>query len=694
MIQMDQITAQYNPKETEEKIYNKWLKSGLFNPDNLPGDRKEPYTILIAPPNVTGSLHMGHALENTISDVLIRFHRMKGYKTLWLPGTDHAGIATQNVVEKDLKKQGLSRHDLGREKFLEKIWEWKDKYGDIILNQLKTLGCSCDWSRTRFTMDKDYQEAVKTAFENYHQQGLIYRGERVINWCVKDQTALSDLELEYVEEEGIFYYLKYGPFIITTARPETKFGDKYVVMHPDDTRYQQYEHGEKISLEWINGPVTATVIKDKAIDMNFGTGVMTITPYHDIVDFEIAERHKLDGELIIDKYGKLLPIAGKFAGLKISEARSKIVEKLRAKGLIEKEEKAVHNVAKCYRCNSTVEPMMSKQWFLKMAPLAKKVLTAIKNGEVAYYPERWTKVAVDWLENVRDWCISRQIWWGHPIPIADSTDTFDTWFSSALWPLATLGWPKKTKDLSEFYPTQVITSARDIIHLWISRMLFSGLEFTNKLPFSDVVIHATILTKDGRRMSKSLGTGIDPMEMINKYGADATRFGLLYQSFEGQEMRFNENILITGKKFCNKLWNISRYVVSAIDDKKSGEIKIEETKLTALTDADKLIISALNKTVTEVEAQIKNYNFGQATHFLYDFVWRDLADKYIEESKKQLLDPKLKENTGKILATVLLRTLKIIHPVMPFITETIWEKINQSELLLVAKWPTLDKSVV
>lgn len=667
----EKLTKPYQPAETENRIYQIWEKSGYFNPDNLTG---EPYTIMMAPPNVTGSLHLGHTLENTLADILIRFERMRGRKTLWLPGTDHAGIATQNVVEKDLKKQGLTRHDLGREKFLEKVWEWKDKYGNIILDQLKRIGCSADWSRARFTMDEGYQEAVKAAFLEYKEQGLIYRGQRVINWCIKDQTALSDLELEYQEEDSTFYYFKYGPFVIGTARPETKFGDKYVVVHPQDERYAQYEHGQKFDLEWINGPITATLVKDESIDMSFGTGAMTITPAHSLIDYEIAERHHLDKEPIIDQYGKLLPIAGEFAGTKITEARAKIVEKLRAKGLVEREEKYVHSVAKCYRCGSTIEPLLSLQWFLKMKPLAEKVLAAIEKNELNYYPERWGGIARDWLLNIRDWCVSRQIWWGHPIP--DSAgDTFDTWFSSALWPLATLGWPdKKAPDFQTFYPTQTILSARDILHLWITRMLVSGLQFDGRLPFRNILIHATVLTKDGKRMSKSLGTGIDPLLLIEKYGADALRFGLIYQEFGGQEIRFGEDNILMGKKFANKVWNIARYTL----EKTGGRINAVKPTTPAP------ILEKLEAVTKAVTKNLESYQFGEAAHILYDFIWHDLADIYLEETKG-----KDDDETKATLGYLLDQSLRLLHPFMPFITEELWSFYNKETLLMTTKWPTI-----
>lgn len=681
------LSSAYDPKEVEGRIYKVWEDSGYFNPDNLPGKRTEAYTIMIAPPNVTGALHMGHALENTLSDVLIRNHRMRGFKTLWLPGTDHAGIATQNVVEKNLKKQGLSRHDLGREKFIEKIWEWKKESGDYILKQMKQLGYSLDWSRTRFTMDEEYQKAVRTAFEKYYKEGLIYQGERVINWCIKDQTALSDLELEYVEEKSNIWYLKYPikdtdkHVIVATTRPETMLGDTAVAVNPKDERYAGIV-GKIILLPVVNREIP--VIEDRSVEMEFGTGAVKVTPAHDISDSDIAERHKLPYIKVINEVGKVSGIGPEFDGLKILEAREKVVEKFKELGLLEKEEELVHNVAKCYRCGSTIEPLLSKQWFLKMKPFADKALKAINSGEVQYYPENWKGVAVNWLENVRDWCVSRQIWWGHPVPIEGSTDTFDTWFSAALWPFATLGWPEKTKDLKEFYPTSVILSARDILHLWISRMIFSGLEFMGEVPFKHVVTHATILTKDGKRMSKSLGTGIDPMDLIAKYGADATRFGLIYQALGGQDIRFNEDVLLMGKKFCNKLWNIARYVSLKAEEQLNidTEVGLKEYANSCEEPINKDICNSLAETLGAVNKNLEGYEFGQAAHALYDFIWKEFADVYIEETKKSE-----SEETKKTLVLCLLTILKMLHPMMPFVTEELWKHLKQKDLLIVAEWP-------
>jgi len=692
----------YDPKEVEEKIYRLWEQSGYFNPDNLPKGNGKTYTILIAPPNITGSLHMGHALENTISDTLIRFHRMRGYKTLWLPGTDHAGIATQNAVEKELKKQGLSRHDLGKEEFLKKIWEWREKYGNIILGQLKKLGCSLDWSRTRFTMDKEYQEAVRTAFEHYQKKGLIYQGERVVNWCIKDQTALSDLELEYAEEKSKLWYIKYpiaknskwnkfgvgaseirnSKFItVATTRPETMLGDTAIAVNPKDERYKALV-GQTVILPLVNREIP--IVADPLIEIEFGTGAVKVTPAHDLADNEIAFKNNLPILKIINEVGKIINVNEEFDGLKISEARAKVVGKLKELGLIEKEEEFIHNVAKCYRCNSTIEPLPSKQWFLKMKPLAEKAIKAIENGEITYEPERWKAISLDWLRNVRDWCVSRQIWWGHQIPIENCEDTFDTWFSSALWPFAALGWPQETKDLKNFYSATVITSARDILHLWISRMIFSGLEFMDQAPFKTVIIHATVLNKEGKRMSKSLGTGIDPLELIEKYGADATRFGLIYQTFGGQDIHFNENVLMMGKKFANKLWNIARFVST----KTEGNILANnEPDLDGADEESLALIKKLGETIKDTTDNLQKYNFGEAAHVIYDFVWHDFADKYIEHSKtKNTKDVKM------ILAYALTTILKLLHPFMPFITETIWQELVEKNLvkekiLIVAEWP-------
>jgi valyl-tRNA synthetase len=692
------MESAYEPKKYESKIYKLWEESGFFNPDNLPNQDGLAYSIMIAPPNITGSLHMGHALENTISDILIRHYRMKGFKTLWLPGTDHAGIATQNVVEKDLKKQNLTRIDLGKEKFLEKIWEWREKYGDIILNQLKQLGCSLDWSRTRFTMDENYQAAVKKAFEHYLEKGMIYQGEKVINWCIKDQTALSDLELEYVEEKGKLWHIKYpikdsNDFVeVATTRPETMLGDTAVAVNPDDLRYKKLI-GKTVIVPIVNREVL--IIADQMVDKDFGTGAVKITPAHDMADSDTGERHNLEFIKVINEVGKIINVNDEFNGKKIIEARELVISKLKELGLLVKEEEITHNVAKCYRCGSTVEPMLSKQWFLKTKLLAEKVLAAIEKNEVVYKPERWKKIAEEWLKNIRDWCVSRQIWWGHNIPMEGNSNTFDTWFSSALWPFATLGWPKQTEDLKKFYPSNVITSARDILHLWISRMIFSGIEFMGEVPFKEVYIHPTILALDGKRMSKSLGTGIDPLVLIEKYGADATRFGLILQiNHDQQAVRFDERSLISSKNFINKLWNISRFIQMKCEENKSDSI----SSLKPITLTDQWILSRINRLTDSITKKIEKYELGEAAKELYEFTWHEFADWYLEISKFQNENPETQNNTVFILKSSILNLLKLLHPFIPFVTEEIYGQLTglkeNNDLLIIAEWSKVDEKLI
>ncbi|MBU1159881.1 valine--tRNA ligase, partial [Patescibacteria group bacterium] len=667
------------PKETEPRIYKIWEDSGYFTPENLPVTRYSlpvtRYCIVIPPPNVTGSLHMGHALNATIQDILIRQKRMQGYKTLWVPGTDHAGIATQNVVEKELKKQGLTRHDLGKEKFLEKVWKWKNEYGNIILDQLKKLGSSCDWSRARFTMDPDYAQEVEKAFLHYYKKGWIYQGDRVINWCTRCQTSLSDLELEYEETKGNLYYIKYGPLTVATTRPETMLGDTAVAVNPKDKRYKDLI-GKIVILPLVNREIP--IIADRLVDPKFGTGAVKVTPAHDMADAEIGERHKLESIQVINQFGKIElghSVSNRtlsvFNGLSTKEAREKILKELEAQEFLEKVENYDLRISKCYRCGSVIEPQISKQWFLKMDRLAKKAKEAVKKGKVVFHPKRWEKIYFDWLDNIKDWCISRQIWWGHKIPIDGVDDVLDTWFSSALWPFAVFN----DKEKKEFYPTQVLSTARDIINLWVARMIFSGLEFMKEKPFKDVIIHPTILTKEGKRMSKSLGTGIDPMILIEKYGADATRFGLIYQMMGGQDIHFNEDHCLAGKKFANKIWNATRFVLE-----KSSEENFNEKKLSA---EDKGILKKLSDISKSANKNLNHYKFGQALHEIYDFFWHDFCDLYIEYSKKSKF-----EETNKVLLYTLKKSLTLLHPFMPFITEEIWSIINTKgkNLLLVEKW--------
>ena len=676
------LPKSYDPKKTEGRIYKLWQKSGFFNPDNLPKRHRKPYSVVIPPPNVTGKLHIGHTLNAIVQDSLIRKKRMQGFKTLWIPGTDHAGIATQNVVEKQLKKQGLTRFDLGREKFIKKVWEWKKEYGNIILNQFKKIGISSDWSRTRFTMDKDYALAVKTAFLYYRKKGWIYKGRRVINWCPRCQTSLSDLELEYKKEEGKLWYIKYllkkGNIVVATTRPETMLGDTAIAVNPKDKRYKDLV-GKKVILPLMKKEIP--IIADRNIDQDFGTGALKLTPAHSLIDYEIGLRHNLEAVQVIDEKGKMIaPAPLRYQGLNIREAREKVIEDLREQNLLEKEESFIHQLPKCYRCGTTIEAIPSWQWFLKMDELSKKAIKAVKNGKVQFFPKRWEKTYFTWLENVRDWCISRQIWWGHKIPIKGETDVLDTWFSSALWPFVTLGWPQK--DLKEFYPTDTLSTARDIINLWVSRMIFSGLEFTKKVPFKKVYIHPTVLTKDGKRMSKSLGTGIDPLELIEKYGADAVRFGIAYQITELQDMRFNEDSIIMGKKFCNKIWNASRFVMQ--QNQGLSQLSNFKTK-TPLKKEDKKILKSLDKAIETTNKNMEAFRFGKATRALYDFFWHDFCDQYIEKAKAQPSEEK-----RKILFFVLLTSLKLLHPFIPFITEDIYQKLpikDKKKCLMIEEWP-------
>ena len=690
---MSEPNKPYNPKEVETKIYQLWEESGFFNPDNLPlretqgkpGEQKN-FVTCIAPPNITGELHLGHALETTLQDIIVRMKRMQGYKTLWLPGTDHAGIAAQNVVEKQLVKEGLTRHELGREKFLERMWQWREQYGGAILDQFKKLGLSVDWSRTKFTMDLAYQTAVKTAFQHYHKKGWIYQGERVINWCPRCATSVSDLEVNYVPEKTKLYFIKYGPFTLATTRPETKLGDTALAVHPDDERYKQYV-GQELTIESVDSTVPANqlattktikilVVADSAVDKEFGTGIVKVTPAHDLTDSEIGQRHNLPSIKIIDEQARMSENAGlRYAGLKVAAARELIVSDLQTLGLIEKIEDYDHNIGRCDRCNTVIEPLPSKQWFLKMKELAQLALKAVKDGQTKIHPERWIGPYQNWLNNVRDWNISRQLWWGHQIPIEGETDVLDTWFSSALWPMATLGWPdQNAQDFKEYYPTNFITSDRGILFLWQVRMIFSGMEFTNRSPFKDLYIHATVLTKDGKRMSKSLGTGINPLELVDKYGTDALRFGLASQATGLQDVRFGEDLLVMGKKFANKLWNIARFV----------KIKTGDDYRPTVAPQNEMTLK-IDELASQVTKQIEQYRFAEAANALYEFVWHEFADKYIESTKD-----KNDDETKATLFYLLTTSLKLLHPFMPFITEEIYGHLpgnTKKDLLMIAAWP-------
>jgi valyl-tRNA synthetase len=663
---------------------------------------------------------------------------MKGYRTLWLPGTDHAGIATQYVVEKELKKEGKNRWDLGREKFIEKVWQWKNKYGGLILGQLKKIGVSADWSRTRFTMDPVYSRDVLKAFIHYYQKRWIYRGLRTINWCPRCATSLSELELQYSDEKTELYYIKYGPFTLATVRPETKFGDTALAVNPKDNRYKKYI-GKILEVESLdtggdlNRPakikIKLKIVADNAVDPKFGTGVVKVTPAHDITDFEIAERHQLPLVQIINEQGRLNERVGKYAGMKTAEARKKIIEDLKAVGLMEKTESYEHRVAKCYRCNSTIEPLPSKQWFLKMKDLANKALKAVHSGKVKIYPKNFEKPYFSWLNpptgGIRDWAISRQIWWGHRLPIffckrkseetpnfksqipnnkeqfvvslekprtcpfckncgmEQSADVLDTWFSSALWPFAGLS----KKDLKNYYPGNTLITARDIINLWVARMIFSGLEFMGKVPFTQVFINGTILTKEGKRMSKSKGTGVDPLDYIERYGADAARFAVIWQA-TGQDIHWDEAAVIAGRKFTNKIWNASRFVLTQLttNNLKLTTNNFQQIKLQ--TAADKKILKELSITKKKVKKYLENFEFSKALREIYGFFWRKYCDIYLEKSKKQLITYNLQLTTQRILLYVLFESLKILHPFLPFITEEIYQKLplKDKKLLIITPW--------
>jgi valyl-tRNA synthetase len=697
-----ELDKAYDPKKVETRIYEMWEKSGYFDPDKLPHRLKKTYTIVIPPPNITGSLHMGHALNAVIQDILIRKKRMEGYSTLWVPGTDHAGIATQNAVEKDLKKEGLTRHDLGREEFLNRVWQWKEKYGNQILEQLKKIGASCDWSRTRSTIDTDYQRMVDEVFMHYYKKGWIYKGERVINWCPRCQTSLSDLELEYKKEIGKLYYIKYpivAPtqgrsadyIVVATTRPETMLGDSAVAVHPSDNRYKNLI-GQNVILPLMDRKIP--VIADRRVEKEFGTGAVKITPAHSIVDAEIGQEHNLAVYKVIDENKKMRLEAGKYANLSITEARQKIIEDLEKLGLLEKTEDYEHNVAYCYRCSSVIENLPSVQWFLKMDKLAKMAIKAVEAKKVVFHPGRWSKTYLNWLKNVHDWNISRQIWWAQKIPIEGENDVFDTWFSSALWPFAVFN---RKEDLKKFYPTNTLVTDRGIINLWVARMVYSGLEFTKKPPFKDVIIHATILTKEGKRMSKSLGTGLDPLVFIEKYGADATRFALIWQSMGMQDIRWSEEALMAGKKFLNKIWNASRFVLQQTENPKheirnpKQILNSKSQKPKSETDADKEILKKLEEIIKKTSKTIDKYEFGQALHDLYDFFWHDFCDVYLEKSKSQMADLNFKKTTENILFFVLTASLKLLHPFIPHLTEEIWSKIpiKGKSALIIEKWPTV-----
>ena len=707
------IAKNYDPSEFEDRIYKNWVEKGYFHAEV--DSKKEPFTIVIPPPNVTGQLHMGHALDETLQDILIRYKRMQGFNALWVPGTDHAGIATQIKVEEQLRvNEGLTRYDLGYDAFLERVWDWKKHFGGRIINQLKKIGSSCDWDRERFTMDEGCSKAVREVFVNLYNKGLIYQGSRIINWCPHCITALSDAEVEHEEQAGHFWHIKYPVkdsdefVIIATTRPETLFGDTAVAVNPDDERYKHLV-GKTLILPLVGREIP--VIADEYVDKEFGTGCVKITPAHDPNDFEVGVRHNLEKIKVMNDDATMNEYAGKYCGMDRYECRKAMVADLEEMGLLVKIEDHTHNVGVCYRCGTSVEPIISKQWFVKMKPLSEPAIEAVKNGETKFVPERFSKTYMNWMENVLDWCISRQLWWGHRIPafycddcgkttvskeditvcphcggkVHQDENVLDTWFSSALWPFSTLGWPEKTPELEYFYPTSVLVTGYDIIFFWVSRMIFSALEHTGQVPFKHVFIHGLVRDAQGRKMSKSLGNGIDPLEIIDKYGADALRFTLATGNAPGNDMRFYIERVEASRNFANKIWNASRFTLMNLD--------IEENKLPDISDLqleDKWILSKYNTLCREVTENLDKFELGVAVSKLYDFIWDNFCDWYIELVKPRLFD---KENpTGKtaqyVLTFVLSNTMKLLHPFMPFITEEIWQHLpHEGESIVISDYP-------
>jgi len=713
------IAKTYDPKQVEDRLYQEWEKKGYFHA-HVDQD-KEPYCIVIPPPNITGQLHMGHALDNTWQDIIIRWKRMQGYSALWLPGTDHASIATEVKIVEKLAEEGLTKKDLGREGFLKEAWKWKEQYGGRIVDQLKKLGSSCDWERERFTMDEGCSRAVTEVFVRLFEKGLIYRGDRIINWCPDCKTALSDAEVEYDEKQGYFWHIAYPVkdsderVIVATTRPETMLGDTAVAVHPDDERYQHLI-GKTVILPLMNREIP--VIADTYVDSEFGTGVVKITPAHDPNDFEVGERHNLSIIRVMNDDGTMNAQAGKYEGMDRYEARKRIVEDLKEQGLLTEIEEHKHNVGECYRCSTTVEPIVSKQWFVRMEPLAKPAIEAVRSGEIRFIPKRFEKTYFNWMENIRDWCISRQLWWGHRIPayycekcgetivakeapakcscgheqFRQDEDVLDTWFSSALWPFSTLGWPDETEDLSYFYPTNVLVTGYDIIFFWVARMIFSGLEHRKEVPFRDVLIHGIVRDSQGRKMSKSLGNGIDPLEVIDKYGADSLRMSLIIGNSPGNDMRFHYEKVEANRNFANKLWNAARFILMNLENIHGQPLKPGELEI-----ADKWIISRYNNLVKEVTDNLDKYELGLAAQKIYDFTWNEFCDWYIELVKGRLYgtDDEARATALHTLIYVLQNTLKLLHPFMPFITEEIWQHLpHEGESIMISPWPEVNEGQI
>lgn len=716
-----EIEKTYDPKKVEERIYDKWLEKGYFHAEIDPG--KKPYTIVMPPPNITGQLHMGHALDNTMPDILIRMKRMQGYSALWLPGTDHASIATEAKIVEKMAREGITKEDIGREGFLKRAWQWKEQYGGRIVEQLKKLGSSCDWERERFTMDEGLSRAVVEVFVRLYEKGLIYRGERIINWCPKCGTTISDAEVEYEEQDGHFWHIRYpikdsDEYVeIATTRPETLLGDTAVAVHPDDERYRHLV-GKTVTLPLMNREIP--IIADSYVEMDFGTGAVKITPAHDPNDFEVGHRHNLEVINIMNEDATINENGGKYAGLDRYEARKRVVKDLEDLGLLVKVEPHKHNVGSCYRCSTTIEPRVSYQWFVKMKPLAEPAIKAVRDGTIKFVPERFSKIYFNWMENIQDWCISRQLWWGHRIPayycddcgeitvsrtaphecpkchstnIRQDEDVLDTWFSSALWPFSTLGWPDVTPDLKYFYPTDVLITGYDIIFFWVARMIFSGLEQMGKEPFKYVLIHGLVRDSLGRKMSKSLGNGIDPLEIIDKYGTDALRYALTIGTSPGNDMRFSDEKLEASRNFANKIWNAFRFIMMNFDDGIDFG-RVDESRFTV---ADKWILSRIDTVAGEVTENLEKFELGIGLQKIYEFIWEEFCDWYIEMVKPRLYD---REAPGRleamaVLNKVLTNAMKLLHPFMPFITEEIYSHlITDDESIMISSWPKYSGGVL
>ncbi len=704
----------YEPGDVEERWYSFWEENGLFEPD--PASDRDPFCIVIPPPNVTGFLHMGHALNNTLQDILCRYKRMCGYNVLWQPGMDHAGIATQNVVEKDLASRGLTRHEIGRERFVELVWEWREKYGGVIMNQLKRLGSCCDWSRARFTMDEGLSKAVLEVFVQLYEEGLIYRGDYIINWCPRCHTALADLEVEHEERDSFLYHIRYpfedgrGGLVVATTRPETMLGDTAVAVNPEDERYRDVS-GRRVILPLLDKPIP--VIFDRYVDMEFGTGALKITPAHDPNDFEIGTTHGLDLVKVIDDDGRMNELAGSYKGMDRFQCREKVLADLEAAGLLEKVEPYRNSVGHCYRCATMIEPLLSKQWFVRVKPLAEKAVEAVREGRTRIVPSQWEGVYYEWMTNIRDWCVSRQIWWGHRIPawycddcgrvmvakeapltcaecggsgLRQDTDVLDTWFSSALWPFSTLGWPDHTDYLRTFYPTSVLITGFDILFFWVARMMMMGIHFMGDVPFRDVYIHALVRDAGGRKMSKSKGNVIDPLDIIDRYGTDAFRFTLAALAAQGRDVKLSEERIAGYRNFVNKIWNSARLTLMNLDEQDAGEAP----ENAVFTLADRWILTRLHKVTREIQASIEEYRFNDAASLCYHFTWHEFCDWYLEMAKQGLYseDETLKRSTRFVLRKAMLGVLRLIHPFMPFVTEELWHRMpGTSGSIMAAPFP-------